>query len=222
MRVTEKGKTSFTHLEVKLEPGESLMAESGAMASCDSKIDVTTSLKGGLFSSIVRKLLGGESLFLNHYQNKSADRTQTLILSKVTPGDIVVKELHDDVFYLQPGSFLCATSGVHLKLKWAGFRFLFGGEGLFRWAATGSGKLWIGVYGALVKHELKGEWIVDTGHLVAYPEGVTYKIQLSSGLFSSFFSGEGLVGRLEGTGTVYLQTRSLNGFVSWLNPRLPN
>ena len=86
---------------------------------------------------------------------------------------------------------------------------------------TGTGKVWIGVFGALVKHELQGEMIVDTGHLVAYPPEVNYKLQMSGGIISSFTSGEGLVGRLEGHGTIYLQTRSLGGLVGWLNPRLP-
>lgn len=222
MNVIEKGRTSFTHLEVELEQNESIVSESGAMASCDSGVQVHSSLKGGLFVSLIRKVLGGESLFINRYTNPLPQRRLKLILSKATPGDIVVRELKGETIYLQPGSFLCATDGVELKLKWAGFRLLFGGEGLFRWAASGSGKIWIGVFGALVEQELNGELIVDSGHLVAYPDSVQYKIQFSGGLFSSFFSGEGLVGRLEGRGKIYLQTRSFNGFVSWLNPRLPN
>ncbi|MCB0356363.1 MAG: TIGR00266 family protein, partial [Bdellovibrionales bacterium] len=146
---------------------------------------------------------------------------QTMVISKATPGDVVCHELKGDKLYLQPGAFLCCTPGIQLSVKWAGFGYLFGGEGLFRLCAQGHGKIWLGVFGAFIERELKGELLVDTGHLVAYPENVKYKIQLSGGIFSSFFSGEGLVGRLEGQGKIYLQTRSLGGLVGWLNPRLP-
>ena len=220
MEVREKGKSSFTHLIATLKPGEKIITESGAMASTDRGIDIRSELKGGILSAIARKLFGGESLFINTFKNNSPI-PQTMVISKSTPGDIVCHELSGQGIFLQPGSFLCCTSGVRLSVKWAGFRFLFGGEGLFRLYAHGNGKIWIGVFGALVERELEGELIVDSGHLVAYDPSVNYKIQLSGGIFSSFFSGEGLVGRLEGRGKVLLQTRSLGGLVGWLNPRLP-
>lgn len=219
MEVREKGRSAFTHLIVALEPGERIITEAGAMASMDKGIDITSQLRGGWFKALLRKLLGGESAFLNTYQNHGSI-PQSLVISKVTPGDMYCYELQGNSIYLQPGAFVACTSGVKLQVKWAGFRFLFGGEGLFRLTASGVGKVWIGVFGALVERELTGEMIIDTGHLVAYPPSVNYKIQLSGGLISSFTSGEGLVGRLEGHGKVLLQTRSLGGLVSWLNPRL--
>ncbi|MCB9026563.1 MAG: TIGR00266 family protein [Bdellovibrionaceae bacterium] len=219
MEVIEKGRSSFTHLAVTLKPGEKIISESGAMASMDKGIDIHTELKGGLLSALARKIFGGESAFLNTYFNKGTI-PQTLVISKITPGDIYRHELNNEGIYLQPGSFVCCSPSVRLQVKWAGFRFLFGGEGIFRLYASGVGTIWIGVYGTLVEKEVHGEFIVDTGHLVAYPPTVRYKIQLSGGLISSFTSGEGLVGRLEGKGKVLLQTRSLGGLVSWLNPRL--
>lgn len=219
MEVIEKGKSSFTHLAITLKPGEKIITESGAMASMDKGIDIYTELKGGLLSSLARKIFGGESAFLNTYFNKGTI-PQTIVISKITPGDIYCHELKGEGIFLQPGSFVCSSPSVKLQVKWAGFRFLFGGEGLFRLYASGVGKLWIGVYGALVEKEIQGEFIVDTGHLVAYPSTVSYHIQLSGGIISSFTNGEGLVGRLEGRGKVLLQTRSLGGLVSWLNPRL--
>ncbi|MCB0392778.1 MAG: TIGR00266 family protein [Bdellovibrionales bacterium] len=220
MNVIEKGKTAFTHLVVTLEPGEELVTESGAMASSDKGIDIRAELKGGIFSSLIRKFFGGESAFINTFKNKSPI-PQTIVISKTTPGDMICHELNGNGLYLQSGSFICCTPGIKLDVKWAGFRYMFGGEGLFRLYVHGRGKVWIGVFGALVEKDLAGELIVDTGHLVAYPPSVNYKIQLSGGIFSSFFSGEGLVGRLEGRGKVLLQTRSLGGLVGWLNPRLP-
>ena len=48
---------------------------------------------------------------------------------------------------------------------------------------------------------------VDTGCLVAFPPGIDYDIEMTKGLKSMFFGGEGLfLATLEGTGTVYLQS----------------
>jgi hypothetical protein len=38
---------------------------------------------------------------------------------------------------------------------------------------------------------------------------------------STLFSGEGLVCKFSGSGTVWLQTRSQDAFLSWLVPQLP-
>ena len=220
MEIQEKGKTSFAHLAVKLAPGEEIVTESGAMASQEAGIDLKASLKGGLFSALVRKIFGGESLFINTFTNK-ASVPQTMVVSKETPGDVFCHELNGDSLYLQPGSFLCCTPGVKLITRWAGFRFLIAGEGLFRLMVTGKGKVWVGVFGTMLEKQINGELIVDSGHLVAYPPDINYKLQLSGGIISSFTSAEGFVGRLEGNGKILLQTRSLGGLVGWLNPRLP-
>ncbi len=68
--------------------------------------------------------------------------------------------------------------------------------------------------------DIDEEWIVDTGHLVAYEPTVSLRIGLSGGIFSSFFSGEGLVTRVRGPGRVYLQSRSTSGLSSWTNSYL--
>ena len=92
--------------------------------------------------------------------------------------------------------------------------------GLFRLVLSGTGTVWFGAYGGIMEKQVQGEYIVDTNHLVAYEPGLKMKLQLSGGIFSSIFSGEGLVTRLEGKGKAYIQTRSLSGLAGWINPRL--
>ena len=67
---------------------------------------------------------------------------------------------------------------------------------------------------------MDGEYIVDTGHLVAYEPQLNLNIQLAGGLFGSLFGGEGFVSRLEGKGKIVIQTRSLSGLADWVNPML--
>jgi uncharacterized protein (TIGR00266 family) len=88
---------------------------------------------------------------------------------------------------------------------------------------SGSGKLWIASYGAIHETRLaEGEAItIDTGHLVSFTETMDFNVRRVGGLRSTLFSGEGLVVDLTGPGTVTLQTRSEDAFLSWLIPKIP-
>ncbi len=219
MLVDIQGKPAFTHLQVALNPGEMLLTEADAMASMDAGLDIRATLVGGVTGALSRKFLTQESFFINEIVN-TRDSTQRLIITKSTPGDILCLELNNQSFYLQPGAFVACTPSVRLSTHWAGVASFVNREGLFRQLATGTGRVWIGAFGALVDKEIDGEFIVDTAHLVAYEPGIKLKLQMAGGVFSSFFGGEGLVTRLSGKGRIILQTRSLPGLAGWLNARL--
>ena len=218
MQVEIKGKPSFAYLDVELEAGESIVAESDAMATMAGSIDMETRLNGGLIGGLLRKFLGGESLFINEFTNRGSEPA-AITLAQKYPGDVNCIELSGNSMFLQPGAFIAAEPGVKLGLSWAGIVSWLGREGLFRLQVSGQGRCWYGAYGALLDREVDGETIVDTSHLVAYDPGVKLKAQLAGGLFSSFFGGEGLVTRLEGKGHYVIQTRSVSGLASWLNPK---
>ena len=88
---------------------------------------------------------------------------------------------------------------------------------------AGAGDLILSSYGAIHDMTLKaGEsYTVDTGHLVAFTEGMGFSVRRVGGMKSTLFSGEGLVVDLSGPGKVFMQTRSDDAFLSWLIPRLP-
>ncbi len=87
---------------------------------------------------------------------------------------------------------------------------------------TGSGTVFLSSFGGIYRKELRNErFIVDTGHMVAFSEGLNFKVKRVGGLKSTLFSGEGLVAEFYGTGTLYIQTRSMDDFVGWLVPYLP-
>jgi uncharacterized protein (TIGR00266 family) len=219
MKTTLEGQPSFAHLHVDLEPGESIVAESDAMASMAADLDLRARFNGGFFSGLCKKFLGGESLFINEFTNNTGGpRRVTLV--QATPGDIGRIDLNGNSLCLQPGAYVACTPGIKLGLKWAGFASLIGREGLFKLVVSGTGTVWYGAYGALMECDVDGEFIVDTSHLVTYEPQLKLKVQLAGGLFSSFFGGEGLVTRIVGKGNIVVQTRSLQGLKSWLNPRL--
>ena len=218
MKSDIKGSQAFVYLDVELAPGDTLITESDAMSSMDAALDLTARLNGGFFKGLLRKYLGGESLFINHFTNNTRTPKRMTVVQG-TPGEIRHRQMDNDVYYLQPGAFLACTSGVTLGLEFAGFVSWIAREGLFRLKISGSGDLYYGAYGALLEREIDGEFIVDSSHLVAYEPGIKLKLQLAGGIFSSFFGGEGLVTRVQGKGKIIIQSRSISGLTGWLNPK---
>ncbi len=220
MRTSIEGGPTFSHIHADLEPGETIIAEADAMATMAADLDMDAKFNGGFLPGLGKKFLGGESLFVNHFTNNTQE-TKRVSLVQGTPGEI--REVRLDgtkTLCLQPGAYICSTPDVKLGVKWAGFASLLGREGLFKLEVGGTGTLWYGAYGSLIDKEVNGEFIVDTSHLVAYDPQLKLKVQLAGGIFSSFLGGEGLVTRMEGTGRIVIQTRSISGLAGWLNPRL--
>lgn len=219
MRAEIKGGTAFSYIDIDLSPGDAIVTESDAMSSMDADIALKAIFNGGFFRGLLRKYLGGESLFVSHFKNNT-QKNRRLVLVQPTPGEIRCIELGaNDVLNLQPGAFLACTEGVTLGLRWAGLVSFIAREGLFKVQVKGSGKVWYGAYGALLEKEIDGEYIVDTSHLVAYDQGIKLNLQMAGGLFSSILGGEGLVTRVSGKGKIVVQTRSLSGLGAWLNPK---
>lgn len=219
MKSDIQGRPGFAYIHIDLEPGERLIAEPDAMSSMSSGVALSAQLNGGFWRGLVKKLFGGESLFISAFHNPT-QAPQRVTLTQASPGDIGVFDLNGESKCMEPGTFIAATEGVQLKVRWAGFASWFSGEGLFKLFVSGQGRVFYGAYGAIIEREVDGALIVDTGHLVAYDPQLKLKVQLAGGIFSSFFGGEGFVLRIEGQGKVTLQTRNLSAFTSWLNARL--
>lgn len=211
---------AFASIFLELEGQDHLIAETNAMASMSSKITFDTRPAGSFFTGLCRWLGGGESFFVNDFSVSDGSSAE-LVLTRNTPGDIACLELDGKEMFFQPGAFIACTPEIKIGTQFAGFKSFIAREGLFRLRVSGRGKVWFGAFGGLIEKEIRGEYIVDTAHLVAYEPQISLNIQTaSSGLFSSFFSGEGLVSRLQGEGKIYLQSRSLNGLAGWINPKL--
>lgn len=218
MKSEIKGSQAFSYVDIQLAPGETIITESDAMSSMDAALDLNAKFNGGFFKGLLRKYLGGESLFVNHFTNNSK-RDCRMTVVQGSPGEVRSRRLDGDTFYLQPGAFLACTPGVTMGLEFAGFVSFIAREGLFRLKMSGTGEVFYGAYGALLEREIDGEYIVDSSHLVAYEPGITLKLQLAGGIFSSFFGGEGLVTRVQGKGKIIIQSRSITGLAGWLNPK---
>jgi uncharacterized protein (TIGR00266 family) len=212
-------KPAFASLFVTLNPGDSITAEAGAMTSMDGKLTVQTQFSGGLIPGLLKKFFGGESLFVNVFTNNSS-QTQTVVLTQTCIGDIEQFDLNNDEICLQTGAYIAHSPGVKMGVRWAGFSSFFAGEGLFKLKLSGQGQVFFGGYGGITKKRINGDFIVDTGHLIAYSPNLSMKLKLAGGLFGSIKSGEGLVSKLSGEGDIYLQSRSVSGLVSYLSSKV--
>jgi uncharacterized protein (TIGR00266 family) len=212
-------KPSFAAIFVTLNPGDSITAEAGAMTSMDARITMKTQFSGGLFSGFLKAIFGGESWFVNTFTNETQQPLQ-LVLTQSTIGDIACIDLRGNGICFEPGAYIAHTPGIDMGVKWAGFSSFFAGEGLFKLKLTGTGQVFFGAYGGITEKRISGEFVVDSGHLVAYDPQIQMKVGLAGGLIGSVTSGEGLINRLSGQGVIYLQSRSVDGLVRFLSSKV--
>ncbi|MBL6831763.1 MAG: TIGR00266 family protein [Pirellulales bacterium] len=212
-----RNRPAFANIHLHLQRGDRIIAEAGAMASMSSTIDIRTRFSGGVVRGLLRRGFGGESMFVNEFSTESGGE---LVLTQPFPGDIECLELDGTTLFLQPGAFIACEPRVRLGLGWAGVRMFIAREGLFRMRVSGRGSVWFGAYGGIFSREVTDEIVVDSGHLVAYEPTVDVRIGMAGGVFSSFFSQEGLVTRVRGPGRIYLQSRSFGGLAAWANAHL--
>jgi len=209
---------SFSLLNIELEEGEAVQAETGAMVYMGPNISVETRMKGGFFGALKRSVLGGESLFINTFRARKRD---VVGFAPPYPGDIEAFQL-DGTLYAQSGAYLASFGEIEIDTKWGGAKTFFGREGLFLLKMKGQGTVFLSSFGAIYRKELRNErFVVDTGYMVAFSEGLDFRIKRVGDLKSTLLSGEGLVAEFYGTGTLYIQTRSSDSFTGWLMRYLP-
>ncbi len=213
--------SEMQYVEVTLDPGETVIAESGAMMYMTAGIRMETHLGDpsaqnqgfmGKLLSAGRRALTGESLFMTTFTSSGPGK-QTVAFASPYPGKIVALHLDElgGEIICQKDSFLAAAKGTEVSVafqKRIGVA-LFGGEGFIMQRLRGDGIALIHAGGTLMERTLApGETIrLDTGCLVALQPTVDYDIQTVGGIKNTLFGGEGLfLATLTGPGKVWLQS----------------
>jgi uncharacterized protein (TIGR00266 family) len=209
-------------LEIELDPGESAVAEAGALVWKDASVEMTTVFgdgSGGAEGGFMGKLLGagkrlvtGESLFTTVFTHTGANKARVAFASP-TPGAILPLNLGQlgGQLICQKDSFLAAARGVSIGIHFQRrvMTGLFGGEGFIMQRLEGDGWVFVQMGGTVVERELAaGEVLhVDTGCLAAYTPSVDFDLVMAGGVKSVIFGGEGLFfARLTGPGKVWIQS----------------
>jgi len=208
-------------VEVELDPGETVIAEAGAMNYMEADIEFTAKMgdgsspNQGFFGKLMgagKRALAGESVFMTHFTNEGRKKRKVGFAAPY-PGKVIPLNLadFDGEIICEKGAFLCAAYGTKVGMvfrKKLGVG-LFGGEGFILQKLEGDGMAFIHSGGTIIKRELRdGEKLrLDTGCLVAMTADVEYDIERAGSLKSMFFGGEGLfLATLVGPGIVWMQT----------------
>ncbi len=223
-------------VEVELDLGETIVAEAGAMNWMEEDIVYEAKmgdgskgdegLMGKLFSA-GKRALGGESVFMTHFTNTSSNKRRVAFAAPY-PGHIIPIDLTqiDGELMCQKDAFLCAALGTEVSIAFSRKlgRGFFGGEGFILQRLLGDGMAFVHAGGTVIKKELNNDKLrVDTGCLVAFTQGVNYDIEMTKGLKSMLFSGEGFfLATLQGTGTVYLQSLPFSKLADRIIAQVPS
>ena len=123
-------------VEIMLDPGETVLAEAGAMMYMDSAIRMDTILGDGsgkdgndfvgkLFSA-GKRVITGESLFMTSFTNTAAGK-RCVAFAAPYPGKVIPFDLTDygGTLICQKDAFLCAAKGIAIGtlLMESGFIF---------------------------------------------------------------------------------------------------
>jgi len=199
-----------TILTVQLAMGCPLVAKPGVMIA----MSPTVTLKGQIKFSVKKLLVGGE---MSHSTYTGPGE---LLLAPNSIGDITNIQLSGrEQWSVGKDAFLAATQGVVKEYKSQGFgKAMFSGEGLFVYKISGQGIMWVTSFGAIIRKDLQEneKYIIDNGHLVAWNCKYVLERVASGGLVSGLSSGEGLVCKFTGPGTIFMQTRNPQAFSTWL------
>jgi uncharacterized protein (TIGR00266 family) len=208
-------------VEVELDPGETAVAEAGAMMYMDDGIELETIFgdgskqSEGVMSKIFgagKRVLTGESLFMTAFTNRRTGKRKVAFAASI-PGKIIPVDLKlcGGELICQKDAFLCAAKGVEIgialqKKIGAG---LFGGEGFILQRLKGDGEVFVHAGGTIIERQLSvGEKLkVDTGCLMMMHPTVRYDIEYVGSVKTALFGGEGFFyATLTGPGRVWLQS----------------
>ena len=209
-------------VEIELDPGESAVAEAGAMVWKDATIEMSTVFgdgSGGSDQGFMGTLLGaskrlvtGESLFTTVFTHSGQGKARVAFSAPV-PGAILPIKLSDvgGRLICQKDAFLAAARGVSIGIHFQQkiLTGLFGGEGFIMQKLEGDGWVFVQMGGTVIERQLApGEELhVDTGCVAAFTDTVDFDVTRVGSIKSMFFAGEGVFfARLRGPGKVWIQS----------------
>lgn len=211
---------SFANARVVLSAGETIRAESGAMAG--SSVNVRIETQSGGLGKMFGRLLTGESIFQTTFTADGGPGE--VILAPKGVGDIIGVQVAGRGLMITSGCFLACDATIELKTvaEWKG---MFGGEGLFMMRTEGTGTVLMSTFGAYRVIDLQpGQaYVIDSGHIVAFEEGMRYQVRKATrSLMGALTSGEGVVCVFEGPGRIWMQTHQARGFAELLSTFIPS
>lgn len=212
-------------LVLNLKPGQTVFTETGALSWMSDNIQMETNMGTGGLGGMLKRALGGESLFVANYT--AAQPQNVLAFSSEFPGNIVPVNLAaGQSMIAQKDAFLVAEKTIQLSiaLQRKLGSGLVGGEGFILQRFDGPGTFFVAFDGEIVEYTLTPGQVlkVDTGHVAMFEPTVKYEIEMVKGFANILFGGEGLFfAKLVGPGRVWLQSMPMSKLAGALKQFLP-
>lgn len=215
-------------LEVTLEPGEAITAESGELSWMGATVAMRTSTRtagGGMLKSL-KRTFSGASYFMSEYT--AVDAAGVVAFAAQQPGTILpidVGEGSNLSFLAHKRAFMAGTSGIALS---TGFQQrlgagVFGGDGFILQRIGGTGRAWVQLSGEVVTYDLQAGQLlrVHPGHVAMFQETVCFGITTVKGIRNKLFGAELLfLAELRGPGRVWLQSLPIDRLAAAVQPYL--
>lgn len=207
-----------------LDPGETMITESGAMSWMTPNMKMETTSNGGV-GKMLGRMFSGESMFQNRYTAQGGEGM--IAFASSFPGSIRAFEIApgQDIV-AQKKAFLASSSGVELSVffqKKIGSG-LVGGEGFIMQKLSGQGMAFLEFDGYIKEYDLQPgqQMVIDTGYLAAMSSTCQMDVQTVPGLKNAIFGGEGIFNTvITGPGHLWLQTMPVPQLAGALIPYLP-
>ncbi len=207
-----------------LNPGETLITESGAMSWMTPNMKMETSTGGGIGKALGR-MFSGDTIFQNRYTAQGG--SGQIAFASSFPGSIRAFNIEPGKeIVVQKSSFLASEDSVDLSIffqKKLGSGF-FGGEGFIMQKLSGHGTAFVEIDGYAVEYDLAPgqSMIVDTGYLAAMDATCSMEIVSVPGVKNMLFGGEGVFNTVvKGPGKIILQTMPINVVAGAVRPFIP-
>lgn len=211
----------------KLNEGESVECQKGAMSWMTASMEMKTGLGsggGGLLGAIgkmAKSAVTGESIFRNTYS--AVGGNGEIAFASSFPGDIICFDTSSKAIVAQKSAYLANTVGVNMEIffqKKIGSG-LFGGEGFIMQKFSGKGMVFLEINGSFVEYDLAPgqSMLIDTGYLAAMEETCSMDIETVKGIGNALLGGEGLFNtKVTGPGKIWLQTMPANILANAIQP----
>ena len=212
----------------KLEQGESIQCQKGAMSWMTENMSMSTGVGGGkgvlgALGKMAKSAITGESIFRNTYVAEGG--AGEIAFASSFPGNIICFDVSQSNIVAQKSAYLANTSGVEMDIFFqkkigAG---LFGGEGFIMQKFSGNGMVFLEINGSVYNYDLAAgqSILIDTGYLAAMEGTCSIDIQTIKGVGNMLVGGEGLFNtKVTGPGKVWLQTMPANILADAISPFL--
>ena len=225
MDITIAEKGAFSSALVKLQPGEQFVSEAGALfrASPNIDIDVTTrsGRSGGLLGGL-KRALASESFFFSTYVCEGEEDGEVGLAPKLQGGITLIECDGGRSWICTGGSYLGSSTGLEIDTQFQGLKGMFSGELLSFLSVSGRGELLVNAFGKISELSVDGALTVDTGHVVAFEDSLSYSLgNAGGGWLQAILSGEGMVMKFQGQGRIYVQSHNPGEFGKVLGRMLP-